>query len=417
METKAPTQSNLLILTRSSRIEVMDYATEEVSLKIDFDKHASSKIKSGLSPCGKLFWAHDDSKLVVLSLAKGLPVLERQFEETIDAFYFLDKANFALNLRVDKDNTRVLVINGPQNKTIFSADVAMGLRRKEFLRTDLPNGVVYLQENEGKVAKHLLDKPNSILKDRKELCSELIVSKIHLAGKHFFIMCDSVRDANNKGISRLLVFETETHELVLQKDFKGVQELNLKSSTRGDFALLMASKYVDRQNEFYYGKDSMHCFVAKSKKILPVETYAGNIHDWSIISKRRLALIISGKMPSRVVLYDFKGNPVYLMEHAFRNTISMSPNFTLLAVAGFGQLSGEVRVYSLTKNHLVGKCMTSYASWLKWAPDGVRFLTATVKSKLNENHQFEVFDHKGMSSVFPDYEDEGICGYRNMRIS
>lgn len=395
MEPQAEAQNTKVILTRSSRIEVMDYSTEEVTLKIEFDKHASSKIQSGISPCGKLFWAHDDSKLVVLSLAKGLPVLERTYEETIDAFYFLDKAHFAVNLRENKDKTRVEVVNGPKDKTVFKAFVEMGLRRKEFLRADLSESNVYLQESEGVVAKYKLDVDSGELKDRVELCKELMVSKLYLHGQFFFVLCDSIRDVQNKGISRVHVFDTISGEKLVTKDFKGVQELNLKASEKGDFALLMASKYVDRQNEFYYGKDSMWCFVGKTHKILPVETYLGNIHDWTIIGKRRLAMIISGKMPAKVVLYDFKGNPKFLMEHNFRNTISVSPNFTLLAIGGFGQLSGEVKVFSLTKNHLVGRCMTSYASWLKWAPDGVRFMTATVQSKLNENHQFAVYDYKG----------------------
>lgn len=405
MEAPANPSKQKVILTRQKSLEVVDYETQSVSLTVPMGD-GKSQIFSGVSPCKKLFWAHNDRILVILNFKETI-VLRQEFEFNIDSFYFLDKAHIAVTLRLSANESEVRVIHGPSKKVMFSTKISFGQRRRQFLQADLKEKVVWVQTSMAKVEMGRIDLEAQTVEGLKVVVEETAISKLMMAGPFVFVVSDSIRNEQNKAISRVQVFDKCSGALLVKRDFKGVQEANLKLTPDGMFGLILVSVFIDKKNEFYYGKDGLFSFVAKSVgdaetdansfdcSIKKMETYQGSIHDWQLIPKSGQAMVISGKMPARAVIYNFKGNPTYLLEHNFRNVIAPSPNHTVLALCGFGQLSGEVALFSLKKNNLVGKAQSSYASWLKWSSDGVKFLTATVLSKLNENHQYTVFDYRG----------------------
>lgn len=393
-----------VILTRQRRLEVVDYETSQVTLTVPMGD-GKSQIFSGLSPCKKLFWAHNDKQLVILNF-KEVVVLQKEFEQTIDSFYFIDKAHIAVTLRLSANASEVHVIHGPSKEVKLVVPIDFGQRRCQFLRADLEQSLVWVQKTMTTVELGRLDAQNRALAESKVIVEEAQISDLIMAGDFVFVVSNSIRNEQNKSISRVQVFDKTTGELKTKRDFKGVHEAKIQAAPDGLFALILVSKFIDKTNEFYYGKDAMYSFCAKAKKnesdevyydcsIKKMETYQGNVHDWKLIPKSGQAIIISGKMPARSVLYNFKGNPTYLLEHNFRSLVAPSPNHTVVALCGFGQLSGEIMLFSLKKNNAIGRAQSSYASWLKWSSDGAKFLTATVLSKLNENHQYSVFDYRG----------------------
>lgn len=406
MEPAPADPKSRVILTRSNRLEILDYLTEKVSLTVPLGS-SKSQVLSGVSPCKKLFWAHNDEMLVILNFKETI-VLQKKYEHTIDSFYFIDKAHIAVILRESKEKSRIEILHGPTQKLIFKVVIDFGQRRREFLKAVFTQKLVWFQSKIGTVEIAKMDLENQAITERREVVTELAVSKLMIFGEFVYVISDSIRNEQNKPISRVQVFHAFTGDLLAKRDFKGVQEANVKGSPDGQFGLIMVSKYVDRTNESYYGRDGLFSFVATPVSepseqgiiqykcsIQKMETYLGNIHDWQLVPKMELAVVTSGKMPSRTVIYNFKGNPVYLLEHAFRNTIRVAPNHTVMALAGFGQLSGDIKLFSLKNHNLIGMGHSSYASWLKWSSDGVKFITATVLAKLNENHQFSIFDYKG----------------------
>ena len=404
METPKADPKQKVILTRQKCLEVVDYETGNISLTVPMGD-GKSQIFSGVSPCKKLFWAHNDKTLVILNFKETI-VLKKDFDQTIDSFYFIDKAHIVVTLRHSASKSEIQVLHGPTQKLKLNVNIDFGLRRTEFLKADLAKGVVWVQKTMTQVEMGNIDKETLTMKDSKIVVEESTISKLLMFGDFVFVVSDSIRNDNNRAITRVQVFDKFTGELQVKRDFKGVQEANVRVSPDGLFGLILVSKFIDKTNEFYYGKDALFSFIAKPKSmendktiydcsIKKMETYQGNIHDWQIIPKSKKAIIISGKMPARSVLYNFKGNPIYLMEHNFRNYIAPSPNHTVLALCGFGQLSGEIKLFSLKNNNQIGITQSSYASWLKWSSDGGKFLTATVLSKLNENHQYSVFDYRG----------------------
>ena len=393
-----------VILTRQKCLEVVNYETGAVSLTVPMGD-GKSQIFSGVSPCKKLFWAHNDKKLVILNFKETL-VLEKEFKKTIDSFYFIDKAHIVVTLRHSASKSEIQVLHGPTKNIKLKVSIDFGQRRREFLKADLEKGVVWVQKAMTQVEMGKIDTKTGTMVESKIVVEETAISKLQMFGDFVFVVSDSIRNEKNKAITRVQVFDKFSGELMVKRDFKGVQEANVRASPDGLFGLILVSKFIDQSNEFYYGKDGLFSFTAKPKAkegdktvydcfIKKMETYQGNIHDWQLIPKSKQALVISGKMPARSVVYNFKGNPTYLLEHNFRNYIAPSPNHTVLALCGFGQLSGEIMLFSLKKNSQIGKTQSSYASWLKWSSDGGKFLTATVLSKLNENHQYSVFDYRG----------------------
>ena len=356
--------------------------------------------------------------------------MDKVFDLTIDDFYFIDKAHFAIILRIDSSSSVAQIVHGPTQKIVVSQTIQVGQRRKQFIKACVGKGVVWLQNATGVIQKadiiestgkgegdvyrnqsgaeqttesrdnHSPQVAREYLANVTDIVDETLVSKFEIYGDFVYVISDSIRNKQNKSVSRLRVFNAISGVQLGKKDFKGVQEINVKASPDGTFALIMASSYVDRQNQSYYGKENMYVFLGdpnnkEACKVNLMDTYQGNIHDWNILPRQGIAVIISGKMPCRTVIYDFKGLPTYLLEHDFKNVVSFSPNHTILALAGFGQCSGEIKVFSLKNNNLIGKSQCSFSSFLKWSPNGKQFLTATVLKKLNENHRYSVFDYKG----------------------
>lgn len=404
MEAPKTDPKRKVILTRQKRLEVVDYETNKISLTVPMGD-GKSQIHSGLSPCKKLFWAHNDKSIVILNF-KEVIVLQKDFEQTIDSFYFIDKAHIAVTLRLSANASEVHVIHGPTKEAKLVVPIGFGQRRSEFLRADLEKSVVWAQKTMTSVEMGRLDPETRTMVDCKVVVEEAQISNLEMTSEFVFVVSNNIRNEQNKAISRVQVFDKNTGELKTKRDFRGAHEVKIQATPDGLFALVLVSKFIDKSNDFYYGKDAMFSFIAKAKNsesegvrydcsIKKMETYMGNIHDWKLIPKSNQAIITSGKMPARSVLYNFKGNPVYLLEHNFRSFIAPSPNHTVVALCGFGQLSGEIMLFSLKKNNPIGRAQSSYASWLKWSSDGAKFLTATVLSKLNENHQYTVFDYRG----------------------
>jgi translation initiation factor 2A len=153
-------------------------------------------------------------------------------------------------------------------------------------------------------------------------------------------------------------------------------EATMMFNAAGTALLVHTQCDVDHSNSSYYGASGLFLMTADGSISAPVEqSKEGPIHDvkWSPLGDRCvLAILSSGKevgwlrlntiptitpylsscpgrfvvsagtMPCHTTLYNAKGELVYQFGAAHRNTIAWSPHGRFLALAGFGNLAGEV---------------------------------------------------------------------------
>ena len=86
----------------------------------------------------------------------------------------------------------------------------------------------------------------------------------------------------------------------------------------------------------------------------------GPIHDVSWAPNSQHFIVISGFMPAYSIMYKNDSTPYFEFGRHHRNTIRFSPfsryiqYLRLVMIAGFGNLSGEMDFWDLTKMKIVG---------------------------------------------------------------
>lgn len=89
---------------------------------------------------------------------------------------------------------------------------------------------------------------------------------------------------------------------------------------------------------------------------------------------------------------------------AHRNTISWSPHGRFLALAGFGNLVGDIDFYD-TQAKKIKKMSTNNSHCAvahAWSPDSRYFMTATLAPRMNVDNGFKIFRYDGKGPIFTE---------------
>lgn len=114
-------------------------------------------------------------------------------------------------------------------------------------------------------------------------------------------------------------------------------------------------------------------------------------------------VVISGLQPSTSTLYDKNCNALFEFGKNFRNTIKICPFSQLVMIGGFGNLAGQVDVWSLEDLHNVeevGKFKSYCAVSQDWAPNGRDIMTAVLYERVKVDNMVSIFSASG-KKIFP----------------
>ncbi|KIY91464.1 Eukaryotic translation initiation factor 2A [Monoraphidium neglectum] len=102
-------------------------------------------------------------------------------------------------------------------------------------------------------------------------------------------------------------------------------------------------------------------------------------------------------MPAKVTLFDDKCKPVYDLGGGPYNTVIWNPFGRFLAIAGFGNLPGDLVFWSkLNKGACKQIAATrSEAVNASWSPCGRYVMTSTVAPRLRVDNNVKVFTYYG----------------------
>lgn len=136
---------------------------------------------------------------------------------------------------------------------------------------------------------------------------------------------------------------------VAQKSFYKADNVEFKWDPMGTSLLLYTTTDVDKTGKSYYGESNLHFINVRGDTFVLTRDKDGPIHavEWvpSVAAKPKSPrfCVIYGFVPSKAALFNTKGEKVFEFgDPAMRNTISFNPFGNLVALAGFGNLRGDV---------------------------------------------------------------------------
>ena len=111
-------------------------------------------------------------------------------------------------------------------------------------------------------------------------------------------------------------------------------------------------------------------------------------------------------MPAKTVLFNSKASATHTFALSPRNTILFSPQGRFVAVAGFGNLAGQMDIYDLEKEHeKICTIEASNASVCEWSSDGVHLLTATTSPRLRVDNGVKIWRIDGKLMYTEDMQE------------
>lgn len=106
--------------------------------------------------------------------------------------------------------------------------------------------------------------------------------------------------------------------------------------------------------------------------------------------------VVYGYMPAKTTIFNFRGVAMHSFPLAPRNTILFSPHGRFVAVAGFGNLAGQMDIYDLEKDaKKVSTIEASNTTVCEWSPDGKHILTATTSPRLRVDNGVRIWHVTG----------------------
>ena len=192
----------------------------------------------------------------------------------------------------------------------------------------------------------------------------------------------------------------ENPQAVARKSFFRVNEVDLLWSPDGAAVLILGSSEVDATNKSYYGESCLHYLKADGsfEGAVPLNK-EGPVHDaqWSPCGDE--FGVVYGYMPAKATIYKAaKCEPKYELGAGPHNTLRWNPFGRFVALAGFGNLPGDVKFFQKMKDGKykpIGSTRASCSVTLEWSPDGRRLLTSTIAPRLNVDNGWKIWRYNG----------------------
>ncbi|KZV68091.1 translation initiation factor eIF-2A [Peniophora sp. CONT] len=181
-----------------------------------------------------------------------------------------------------------------------------------------------------------------------------------------------------------------------QKTFFKAEKATIKWNALGTQVLVLTHTDVDATNKSYYGQTGLYLLSAAGNFDCRVQLdKEGPVHDFAWAPGSKEFGVVYGYMPAKAMLFDSRVRSVHDFGTGFYNYLSFNPQGRLIALAGFGNLAGEMNIFdrrSLTRVATIDAANTSHC---EWSPDGRTLLTATLSPRLRVDNGIKLWHALG----------------------
>jgi translation initiation factor 2A len=119
-------------------------------------------------------------------------------------------------------------------------------------------------------------------------------------------------------------------------------------------------------------------------------------------------IVISGMQHATATLYDKNCNPQFEFGKRYRNTIRICPFTNGALIGGFGNLAGEVDIWSLDTHKEIGKTKAYCTVGVEWAPDGKHILTSVLHERVKVDNEVKIFKANGQLMTSLNFKESEL---------
>ena len=208
------------------------------------------------------------------------------------------------------------------------------------------------------------------------------VDAISVRGRHAAVFA---KESPGKPAT-IRIFDLQTKTIKSQRTlFKG-DRVDFKWSPSRDRVLVQVNTDVDKTNQSYYGEDHLYlmtCTEVPGESMVSLDK-EGPVHDCAWHPKGTEFIVIYGYMPSKTSLFNSKGELVYIFEGLGpRNMVKYNHDGAAIAFGAFGNLPGNVDIWSRHRMIRVGSMQAPNSTIMEWSvPPGPSAGEAPLRSTL-----------------------------------
>ncbi|KAJ1769662.1 hypothetical protein IW140_005046 [Coemansia sp. RSA 1813] len=183
---------------------------------------------------------------------------------------------------------------------------------------------------------------------------------------------------------------------VANKSFFKAEKVEFFWHRLGTNVLVLTQTDVDKTGRSYYGESSLY-FMAAAGNFdcrVPLDR-EGPIHDvaWSPTDKE--FAVVYGFMPAKAALFNHRVEVTFDFGVAPRNFVRFNPHGRVVALAGFGNLSGQVDMWDRKTLKKLCSVDAHGASFCEWGPDGRYLMAATLSPRLRVDNGIRIWHYSG----------------------
>eukprot|EP00127_Corallochytrium_limacisporum_P001254 Clim_evm24s47 gene=Clim_evmTU24s47 len=196
---------------------------------------------------------------------------------------------------------------------------------------------------------------------------------------------------------------------VSNKSFFKVDKVRYEWNASGSSVLVLAATDADQTGKSYYGETNLYLLGTQGSVDCRMDLdKEGPIYDmqWNPAPGSNEFIVVYGNAPSKAMLFNGKGEPVFDFGTGKRNCVKFNPQGNIICIAGFGALPGQMEIW--LRQDLKKHCelyATDTTHW-GWCPDGRHIFTATCSPRLRVSNGFTIWHYAKEDAVsVVDYKE------------
>jgi translation initiation factor 2A len=184
---------------------------------------------------------------------------------------------------------------------------------------------------------------------------------------------------------------------VITKTFFKANDVTFLWNSEGTAILIWTHTDVDKSGKSYYGESGLYFIDINGKIDINIDLKRdGPIHDVNWSPDSRKFVVVHGFMPAQTTIFNKHGNPDSDLGTKPRNTARFSNNSRLIAVAGFGNLQGDVDVWDHRKLAKLGESKSACSANYEWSPDSQFILTGVLTPRMRVDNRWRIHHYSGI---------------------
>ncbi|KAK9805709.1 hypothetical protein WJX73_000716 [Symbiochloris irregularis] len=187
-------------------------------------------------------------------------------------------------------------------------------------------------------------------------------------------------------------------QAIARRSFFNANHVKLMWACTGKALLALTTADADPTNKSYYGDSKLNFLSGDGQNDALLQLKEGPVHDAQWAPDGASFAVVAGHMPARTQVLDSNCRLIADLGTGSHNLLRWNPQCRFLAVAGFGNLPGDVAFHERTgpkQFQQLGAVRAENGVVAEWSPDGRALLVATTAPRLRMDNAFALYRYDG----------------------